>query len=38
MRVWLRRLVWSVVVLVVLIGLRGHIGFWLQKTDYDGIA
>ena len=38
MRVWPRRLVWSVVVLVALIGLRGHIGFWLQKTDYDGIA
>jgi len=38
MRVWIRRVVWSVVVLVALFALRGHIGFWLNKGHYDDVA
>ncbi len=38
MQVWMRRVVWAVVVLVALFALRGQLGFWLNKGHYDDVA
>ena len=38
MRVWIRRVVWAVVLLVALFALRVHIGFWLNTGYYEDIA